>query len=382
LSKILKTGILLSILLIQFPLIISNIIPHVFATSDEDSSQTVGEQSVIVILVDFKDLQHKKSKKEISNLIFGNLNKYVTEISYNKTWITGDITDWIGLPYELSFYGRDFALGIDVESRRLFSDAIRAVDDSINFKKYKHIMIVHAGNGQETSGELCDLWSAYYICRPPIYADGLILTEVMVIPEDQAEGKNPLGVYAHEFMHSLGLPDLYPAKGLKKKHLDMYDVMDGGFKNGESPGGNSPSHPSAWSKLQLGWPVKTRTIYSGSINNVTIWPLEDRTDKVQAVILPSTNGIYYLVEVRQKSGFDKYLPDSGVIITLVNEKLPPQSGMVRIIDSNPSTLDLTDAAFKVGETYQDSAKLIKISIISGSNGFTILIDRRHSQDTS
>lgn len=373
-----KTGILLSILLLQFPLIISNIIPNVFATLNDDSNQTIGEQSTIVILVEFKDLQHRKSKKEISNAIFGNLNKYVTEISYNKTWITGDITNWIELPYDLSFYGRDFALGLDVESRRLFCEAVYTVDDSINFKKYKHIMIVHAGNGQETSGELSDLWSAFYICRPPVYADGLILTKVIVVPEVQAEGKNPLGVYAHEFMHSLGLPDLYPAKGLKKKNLDMYDVMDGGFKNGESPGGSSPSHPSAWSKLQLGWLVNTLMIYPGSMNNVTIMPLEDKTDKIQAVILPSSNGRYYLVEVRQKSGFDKYLPDSGVLITLVNEKLPPQSGMVSVIDANPSTLDLTDATFKVGETYEDSSKLIKISVISGSKGFTILFDRQHS----
>lgn len=377
-SKVLKTGMLLSILLIQFPLIVSNIIPDVFATSNEDSSNTVGEQSIIVILVEFKDLQHKKSKEEISKAIFGNLNKYVTEISYNKTWITGDITNWIELPYELSFYGRDFALGIDVGSRRLFCDAVHAVDDSINFKKYKHVVIIHAGNGQETSGELSDLWSAYYICRPPVYADGLILTKLMVVPEVQAEGKNPLGVYAHEFMHSLGLPDLYPAKGLKTKYLDMYDVMDGGFKNGESPGGGCPSHPSAWSKLQLGWSIKTRLIYHGSIENVTIWPLEDTTDDVQVVILPSTNGRYYLVEVRQKSGFDKYLPDSGVLITLIDEKLPPQSGMVRVIDANPSTQDLTDAAFKVGETYEDSSKLIKISIISENESFTVLFDRRHS----
>ncbi|WP_455282208.1 M6 family metalloprotease domain-containing protein [[Eubacterium] cellulosolvens] len=376
--KILKTGVLLSILLMQFPLIIPNIIPAVLATSNDDSSQAMGEQSIIVLLVEFKDLQHKKNEKEISKAIFGNLNKYVTETSYNKTWITGDLTHWIELPYELSFYGRDFALGFDVESRRLFCDAIHAVDDSINFKKYKHIMIVHAGYGQETSGKLSDLWSAYYVCRPPVYADGVILKKVMVVPEDQAEGKNALGVYAHEFMHSLGLPDLYPAKGLNNKHLDIYDVMDGGFKNGKSPGGSSPSHPSAWSKLQLGWLVKARTIYHGSIQNVTIWPLEDKIDEVQAVILPSSNGRYYLVEVRQKSGFDKYLPESGVLITLVNEKLPPQSGMVRIIDSNPSTLDLTDAAFQVGETYQDSSKLIKISIISGSKGFTILVDRRHS----
>ena len=377
-SKILKTGILLFILLLQFPLIIPNIIPDVLATSNDDSSHTFGEQSIIVILVEFKDLHHTKSKKEISHAIFGNLNKYVTEISYNQTWITGDITNWIELPYELYFYGRDFALGLDVESRRLFCDAVHAVDDSINFKKYKHIMIVHAGNGQETSGELIDLWSAFYICRPPVYADGLILTKLIVAPEVQAEGKNPLGVYAHEFMHSLGLPDLYPAKGLKKKHLDMYDVMDGGFKNGKSPGGSSPAHPSAWSKLQLGWSVNTEMIYPGSKKNVTIWPLEDKTDKTQAVILPSSNGRYYLVEVRQKSGFDKYLPNSGVLITLVNEKLPPQSGMVRVIDANPSTLALSDATFKVGETYQDSSKLVKISIISGSKGFTILFDRSHS----
>ena len=66
---------LLSILLIQFPLIIPNIIPAVLATSNDDSSQTMGEQSIIVLLVEFKNLQHEKSKEEISKAIFGNLKK-------------------------------------------------------------------------------------------------------------------------------------------------------------------------------------------------------------------------------------------------------------------------------------------------------------------
>ena len=82
LLRILKTGILLSILLLQFPLIIPNIIPSVLANSNDDSIPTMGEQSIIVLLVEFKDVHHGKSKKDISKAIFQNLNKYITEISY------------------------------------------------------------------------------------------------------------------------------------------------------------------------------------------------------------------------------------------------------------------------------------------------------------
>ena len=200
----------------------------------------------------------------------------------------------------------------------------------------------------------------------------------MITPELQADNKNPLGVYAHEFMHSLGLPDLYQVFGFNSKHLGLWDVMDSGFRNGEPPG-SSPSHPSSWSKLTLGWPINVSTIYAGSEETVTVWPLEVTAKQVQVVMLPVTPGRYYLIEIRQQLGFDRYLPDKGVLITYVDEKLPPQSGMVKVVDSTPSTSDLRDAPYKVGQTYSDSSNLIKISVISESGAYKLYIDRRISQ---
>jgi len=93
------------------------------------------------------------------------------------------------------------------------------------------------------------------------------------------------------------------------------------------------------------------------------------------VILPMTPGRYYLVEVRQQLGFDEYLPGHGVLITEVNEKLPPQSGMVKVVNADPKTADLRNATFKAGQSFSDSSKLVRISIISEDGACRLLIDR-------
>lgn len=373
LFRILTIGILIGTVTAQHSFTILYVQASDASTSGNNG--VCGAQSMIVILVEFKDVKHHKTRQEIGKLVFGDLNRYLTEVSYNATWITGDTTDWVGLPHDISYYGRDMMQGVDSEIRQLFRDSIRAVDDQVNFKLYKQIMIVHAGRGQETSGVTSDIWSEYIASNPPVYADGLVLRNVMVVPEEEAAGKDPLGVFAHEFMHSLGLPDLYPAYGLKSDYLEYWDLMDHGFRNGKPPGGGSPSHLSAWSRLYLGWPVKTRTIYAGSLVEITVGPLEVASDQVQVVVLPMTPGRYYLVEVRQQLGFDEYLPSHGVLITGVNEKLPPQSGMVRVVNADPKTADLRNATFKAGQSFSDSSKLVKISIMSEDGACTLLIDR-------
>jgi len=379
LSRYLYIIILVMILLVQHSFTSVSGDSSSSSTSDGKSKpDTWGAQRVIVVLIEFEDVGHRKAKNEVANAVFGDLNRYVTEVSYNTTWITGAVTDWIRLPYEISYYGRDFMLGIDCEVRKLFSDSVHAVDSFVDFRSYRHIMIVHAGKGQETSGALSDLWSSYYNFRSPVYADGLILNNAIIVPEEQADNKGILGVYAHEFMHSLGLPDLYPAFGLNSKYVGLWDVMDAGFRNGKPPG-SSPPHPSAWSKLTLGWPINTRTIYAGSVETLTISPFEVATKEVQVVMLPVTPGRYYLVEVRQQLGFDKPLPDQGILITYVDEKLPTQSGMVRVVDSTPSAPDLQSATFKAGQTFSDSSKLIRLSVVFEKGSYKLHIDRRIPQ---
>ncbi|MGQ9542725.1 MAG: M6 family metalloprotease domain-containing protein [Candidatus Bathyarchaeia archaeon] len=341
-----------------------------------DRLEAVGPQSIIVILVEFKDLHHKKSKDEIETIIFENVNRYLKEASFGSTWLVGNITDWIRLRHEVSEYGRDFGPFIDVEVRRMVLDSIRTADPIINFKDYKHIIIIHAGRGQETTGNLSDIWSCYRTLKPPAYADGSMINNVLVVPELQAGEIDPLGVYVHEFMHSLGLPDLYPGSNeIKSRYLGPWDVMDTGLRNGQ-PKGSSPSHPCAWSKITLGWPIKTKSISQGSREEVTLYPLEIATTNIQAVILPITQGKYYIIEVRVQHGFDRGLPEGGVLVTLVDEGLSPGNGMIKVINADPSKPSLENATFKDGHEYLDESRLVKVSISKTEDAYRLIIDRR------
>jgi immune inhibitor A len=342
----------------------------------ENQIEATGPQATIVILAEFKDLIHQKSKEDVKMTIFERLNDYLKEISYGSTWLIGNVTDWIRLQHEVSEYGRDFGPFIDVEARRLVLDSIRSVDPYVNFRDYRHIIIVHAGRGQETTGNLSDIWSCYRKLSPPAYADEMIINNVIIVPEIQARDIDPFGVYAHEFMHSLGLPDLYPGSDkVKSRYLGPWDVMDSGLRNG-LPSGSKPSHPSAWSKITLGWPIKTTTILQGSREKIVIYPLELATANIQAVILPVTQGKYYLIEARIQYGFDSGLPNSGVLITIVDEGLSPGNGMVKIINADPSKPNLENATFKDGHIYLDRTRLVKVSISKTAETYTLTIDRR------
>ncbi|MBS7650566.1 MAG: M6 family metalloprotease domain-containing protein [Candidatus Bathyarchaeia archaeon] len=342
----------------------------------ENQIETTGPQSTIVILVEFKDLIHRKSKEDLKMTIFERLNDYLKETSFESAWLTGNVTDWTRLQHEVSEYGRDFGPFIDVEARRLVLDSIHAVDSYVNFRDYRHIIIVHAGRGQETTGNLSDIWSCYRKLNPPAYADELIINNVIIAPEIQAGDIDPFGVYAHEFMHSLGLPDLYPGSDkIKSRYLGPWDVMDSGLRNG-LPSGSKPSHPSAWSKITLGWPIKTTIIFQGSREKIVMYPLEVSTANIQAVILPITQGKYYLIETRIQYGFDSGLPNSGVLITIVDEGLSPGNGMVKVINADPSKPNLENATFKDGHEYLDKTRLVKVSISKTGETYTLTIDRR------
>ena len=64
-----------------------------------------------------------------------------------------------------------------------------------------------------------------------------------------------LGVFAHEYAHDLGLPDLYDTSGGGENSVGFWSLMSAGSWLGTGKGeiGNLPGDMTAWDKLQLGW---------------------------------------------------------------------------------------------------------------------------------
>jgi len=341
-----------------------------------DVQRVSGAESVVLILVEFTDLNHTKSKSDISNLFFSRVNSYFVESSYNITWVTGNSTDWLKLSKNLAYYGADSGDSIDVKGYQLIQDSINIANPYVNYKLCKHVMIVHAGYGQETSHVSTDIWSSHYYTSPPIYADGVGIDDVSVVPESEISGFDPTGVYAHEFAHGLGMPDLYNENDPNAEYVGRWDLMALGTSNGIPPG-SSPAQFAAWGKIKLGWTNRVQSVATNTYVNVTLNPLEESGAVLHAVKLPVTSTTYYLIEVRKQIGFDQYLPSGGILVSYVDEMLSSGRGIVKVKDANPSTSTLNDAAFQVGQTFADYTKNVRISILSSDgSSYLIFVDRR------
>ncbi|MEM2680777.1 MAG: M6 family metalloprotease domain-containing protein [Candidatus Bathyarchaeia archaeon] len=328
-----------------------------------------GALKLAVIAVEFSDYNHTKSINELKNE-FNKLNSYFMEASFGKVWVETEIFGWVKLNRTMVYYGRDGLKPDDgnndgfPDTWILIQDAIKAVDKQVNFSGYKYLMVLHAGNGQESSRNPNDIWSITYLLGITFRTnDNWSFSSAAIIPETEAQGAVPLGVYIHEFSHLLGLPDLY-VYGSQSRPVGNWDVMDRGCWNGNPPG-SSPAHYTSWGKIKLKWIEESKilTIKLGSRVNVTLNPIEISTEGYQVLKIQISTSRYYLVEVRAKIGFDAALPSEGVLISLINDNAGSGEGIVKIQDAHPETSTLDDAAFQVGEIFFDSKNNFSIKIL-------------------
>lgn len=83
------------------------------------------------------------------------------------------------------------------------------------------------------------------------YPDSASTTELNNKPADTQDGKyyiNGIGLFCHEFSHTLGLPDIYPTNGITDHNQspEYWDVMDMG--NYPEADGYQPIPYSPWEK--------------------------------------------------------------------------------------------------------------------------------------
>ncbi|MBL8252925.1 MAG: M6 family metalloprotease domain-containing protein, partial [Candidatus Competibacter sp.] len=195
--------------------------------------------------------------------------------------------------------------------------------------------IVHQGSGEEASGLATDIWShswdlnsarawnlshyGAYTTKSPCTAGGYITVSRYVIqPEILWSDMTTVGVFAHEYGHALGLPDLYDY-GYDSAGVGSWSLMAGGTWNYAARQGDRPAHPDAWSKYKLGW-IAPILIGSGSPQSPTVQPAYAYASVYQLLNgSPSLGGEYFLIENRQKGGFDIGLPGSGLLVWHIDE---------------------------------------------------------------
>ncbi|MGH3326218.1 MAG: immune inhibitor A domain-containing protein [Streptomycetales bacterium] len=115
-----------------------------------------------------------------------------------------------------------------------------------------HLVLVHAGEDKSGGGGAQGVYSiwAHSSAVPggqQIPGTDLVVSNYIVQPEDSG-----VGVFAHEYGHDLGLPDLYDTSGAADSDVDFWDLMASGSHTG--PVFQAiPTHMGLWDKWVLGW---------------------------------------------------------------------------------------------------------------------------------
>ena len=107
--------------------------------------------------------------------------------------------------------------------------------------------------------------------------------------------------------------------------------------------------------MRLGWvdPSKVAMISPGQTTTVTLDPLDSSTSSTLVIKIPLTSNTFYLVENRQKVGFGRYDPSSGILISYADDGYKGEcrhgQGPVQLMDANPNIPYLQGAAFNIGK---------------------------------
>lgn len=302
----------------------------------------VGSPKALVILVEFSDTTftipnprasfndylnndsgHIANRGNGENRNYKGVRGYFKDLSYGQFTPEFDLVGPVQLPQPLSYYGT----GND-NTRALLVDACTAVDDSVDFSKYDAngdgivdlVYIIYAGHSESEAGNSTnDIWPKSGIGDFGTY-DGVKVYRYGVNNElngrETSRNKfiNGIGLFCHEFSHTIGLPDLYAPSGtagFNKDNFGMeyWDLMDGGEY---VHSGRYPTAYTAWEREVMGW---TSVDILTDTAHVEIAHLDTASVQAHAckIINPEVdNEALYLQNV-QNSGWNRYLPGHGML---------------------------------------------------------------------
>lgn len=143
----------------------------------------------------------------------------------------------------------------------------------------------------------------------------VITSNYMVEADGSINTQQRQGVVAHEFLHSLGLPDLYRASG-SGMPVGLWDVMGGNF--------HRLQYPLSYFRAQLGWIPMQTVSQSGTY---TLSVVSERSgDRVLAIRTPRSDNELICLEYRIKQNgdndFEYSIYDTGLLMYRINPLAP------------------------------------------------------------
>ena len=307
----------------------------------------MGSPKALVILVEFTDTTFtlpdpKASFNDYLNNETGNIvdrghgenrnakgvKGYFKDMSFGQFTPQFDVVGPVKLSHPLRYYGA----GNDNMSR-LIPDACSAVNDSVDFSQYDSngdgyvdlVYVIYAGHSESEAGNSTDdIWpkSGYSdfgtFDGKKVYRYG-VNNELNGRETSKNKLINGIGLFCHEFSHTMGLPDIYAtsgAPGYNKDNFGMefWDLMDGGEY---VHSGRFPTAYTSWEREVMGW-MNVDTLTDTA--HVVLRTIDSKGDSARSckIVNPSVkNEAIYLQNIQNK-GWNYYLPGHGLLVYRVS----------------------------------------------------------------
>jgi len=298
------------------------------------TSNTFGEQRVVVLLVNFTDNPATPySWSDAASVTFGQASDFYRQNSYNQTWLTGDVFGWYTIPMT--------SAGCDYYQISTLADQA-ATNAGVNLNNYTRRVYAFPKNA-------CTWWGTGNVGGNPSRA--------------WINGPFQVKVVAHELGHNFGD---YHSKSLQCEgpNCTLNDYGD----DRDMMGGPASGYFHAYQKERLGWlnygssPAIQTVSSSGTywIGNYESGGAPSALKVLKSAT--SSDQTYYYLEARAQTGYDApYAP--GVILHTGNSV----NGDTAIeVDLDPAS-SAFDSLLDPGQTFTDSAAGFTVTTVSADD---------------
>lgn len=276
----------------------------------------------------------------------GTMTEFYREISYGQFTVTGTVFPWRKVANGDTYYeGGCNGLCAAAKTGEFLKEVLDLNDATVDFAQYDNdgpdgvansgdddgyvdfAAFVHPESGGECGTS--NIWSHRWVYRGWTGQDyvtndarngggSIRIDDYVIMPAFACNGSTmiQIGVFAHEFGHAFGLPDLYDTDTSNgdSEGIGNWGLMAGGSWGGNGSSPQTPAHMSAWSKEFLGW--LTPTPVTADLTPATVKDIETNA---QAFKIPISASQHYLVVNRQAKLFDSTLPQGGLLIWRIND---------------------------------------------------------------
>lgn len=292
-----------------------------------------GSPKALVILAEFQDTTFtiQDTKKVFTNYLmnedhfsdtrygqnqnYKGVRGYFKDCSYGQFTPIFDVVGPIKLPKKHAIYGA----GND-RMDLLLADACAAVDDLVDFAKYDAnndgivdlVYIIYAGHSANYhDNKVSNIWPKSGTITISNKFDAKSIRRYGVSNELNGSDKtsknnkkiNGIGLFCHEFSHTLGLPDIYayktPAEDQDDQGMEYWDIMDGGTG---VRGGRVPASYLAWEREVMGWMNIDELKKDSSIENLKSI---DNGGKAYKIVNPNNSNEYIVLQSMQKGAWNQ-----------------------------------------------------------------------------